>query len=328
MWVWDTPRLFPCPFHQCEWWYWCEVGFGVFGSQGFNGSKVCDEQLAISHRGIAKNIVLQRFWTTHSRAWIQMDTLSPATCCVEPCNCWPNPTRVLRMVFVILWICWRTPTNARGWAKYFWSHPKASLRFCGWCQQGEHCLVFRCKQSSCPSVHWAWWQNCSTSNAQLCLIRKNLALRIPGYWSTLVRLGHLFESYSFRKKFYVAIAKLIKDNFDYMKVVELPAAAGDWRRDKITRLRLFSDTGGPSTITRLTRHDAPSGLLSKRLKAIHLCACERQWWCQWATICALVCCGNLLPTWGWRSSVVWLTHTLIFLHSCRFHFCTDGSTPQ
>ena len=54
-----------------------------------------------------------------------------------------------------------------------------------------------------------------------------------------------------------------------MKVVELPAAAGDWRRDKITRLRLFSDTGGPSTITRLTRHDAPSGLLSKRLKAIH-----------------------------------------------------------
>ena len=67
----------------------------------------------------------------------------------------------------------------------------------------------------------------------------------------------------------MAIAKLIKDNFDYMKVVELPAAAGDWRRDKITRLRLFSDTGGPSTITRLTRHDAPSGLLSKRLKAIH-----------------------------------------------------------
>ena len=35
---------------------------------------------------------------------------------------------------------------------------------------------------------------------QLALTRKVIALGFPGYWTNLVRLGHLFESHAFRQK--------------------------------------------------------------------------------------------------------------------------------
>ena len=40
---------------------------------------------------------------------------------------------------------------------------------------------------------------------QLNLIRKPSVLSLPAYWTTLVRLGHLFEAFSFRKAFAAAL---------------------------------------------------------------------------------------------------------------------------
>ena len=93
---------------------------------------------------------------------------------------------------------------------------------------------------------------------QTCLTRKTLALGFEGYWSTLVRFGHLFESHNFRQKFYVAMARLIQENFDYFPVHRLPEAAKGWNEQKMRALRMHSDAGGSS---------AP-GSLSKRFRRL------------------------------------------------------------
>ncbi len=81
---------------------------------------------------------------------------------------------------------------------------------------------------------------------QACLTRKHLALGFDSYWSTLVRLGHLFESRTFRKRFYAAVTKVVRDHFDFFRVQELPAEAHVWKEAKINGLKLFSDAGGRS----------------------------------------------------------------------------------
>lgn len=94
---------------------------------------------------------------------------------------------------------------------------------------------------------------------QVCLTRKTLALGFGGYWSTLVRLGHLFESHSFRRKFYLGIAKLITDNFEYILLQELPPSITAWKMTKINELRMFSDSGS----------SANSRSVSRRLRILH-----------------------------------------------------------
>ena len=79
---------------------------------------------------------------------------------------------------------------------------------------------------------------------QACLTRKQLALGFDSYWSTLVRLGHLFESRTFRKRFYAAVTKIVRGHFDFFLVQELPAEANIWKEAKINGLKLFSDGGG------------------------------------------------------------------------------------
>lgn len=44
----------------------------------------------------------------------------------------------------------------------------------------------------------------------LNLVRKPMALSIPGYWSTLVRFSHLMESYSFRTGFTTALLRVLQ----------------------------------------------------------------------------------------------------------------------
>ena len=93
---------------------------------------------------------------------------------------------------------------------------------------------------------------------QVCLTRKVLALGVDGYWSSLVRLGHLFESHTFRQRFYTAMAQLIRENFDFFEVASLPPGTVAWKQDSIRKLRLFSDSGSQSS---------PSPM-SKRLKRL------------------------------------------------------------
>lgn len=114
-------------------------------------------------------------------------------------------------------------------------------------------------------------RNCSTKSFALqvhCLIhqvsltRKNMVLGFSGYWSNVVRLGHLFESHTFRSRFRVAMAKIISENFAFIRVGDLPSDASHWHKQKIDGLRLHSDVGhmgfggkkgsrGPKASTRL-----------------------------------------------------------------------------
>ena len=81
---------------------------------------------------------------------------------------------------------------------------------------------------------------------QVCLTRKTLAMGIESYWSTLVRLGHLFESHTWRQKFYVSIAAIVRENYSYIRVAELPEITGEWKSKNVRELRLFSDTARKS----------------------------------------------------------------------------------
>jgi hypothetical protein len=78
---------------------------------------------------------------------------------------------------------------------------------------------------------------------QVALTRKTLALGFHGFWSTLVRLGHLFSSHSFRQKFRAAMAKVIQQNFLYLEVASLPPEVEQWNQLKINHLRMYEDTG-------------------------------------------------------------------------------------
>lgn len=77
---------------------------------------------------------------------------------------------------------------------------------------------------------------------QLSLTRRYVALGFEGYFSQLVRLGHLFESHGFRSKFQVAMTKLIQQHFTYVRVTQLPPEATEYYAIKVQELRLHTDS--------------------------------------------------------------------------------------
>jgi hypothetical protein len=79
----------------------------------------------------------------------------------------------------------------------------------------------------------------------LCnLIRKTLVLSTPGYWSSVVRLGHLFEVARFRRLFSLAMNGVIEANFCYIPVFALPSQASMWNCQARSKLNLWSDDPG------------------------------------------------------------------------------------
>lgn len=55
---------------------------------------------------------------------------------------------------------------------------------------------------------------------QAALIRKPVALSIENYWSTLVRLGHLYEQYSFRRAISGALVSLVNKEGVFRRTLE------------------------------------------------------------------------------------------------------------
>lgn len=95
---------------------------------------------------------------------------------------------------------------------------------------------------------------------QLNLTRRSIAVGFPNYWSNLVRLGHLYESHSFRQKFRVALAKLIRENFVYIRrVAEYPAEMSEWNKLRLEGLKLHNDSAHLGKI---------SGSISTRMKGL------------------------------------------------------------
>ena len=87
---------------------------------------------------------------------------------------------------------------------------------------------------------------------QVSLIRRTVVLGFEGYWSNLVRLGHLFESHSFRQRFHAAMATVVHESFDYLRVDELPSDMVTWKQEAIKRLRMASAL--PKRLKRLMHH--------------------------------------------------------------------------
>ena len=77
---------------------------------------------------------------------------------------------------------------------------------------------------------------------QVGLTRRNIALGYEGYWSSLVRLGHLFEGFSFRTPFAASMSMLIQSSFEYVEVSKMPEEATSWNAAKIAALQLHLDT--------------------------------------------------------------------------------------
>lgn len=78
---------------------------------------------------------------------------------------------------------------------------------------------------------------------QVALVRKTIALGFPGYWSNLVRLGHLYESHSFRQRFKAALSAMVASNFQFVEVCTLPEESIAWNSFKIAGLQLHQDVG-------------------------------------------------------------------------------------
>ena len=63
----------------------------------------------------------------------------------------------------------------------------------------------------------------------LALVRKCLLNGLPHFWSSVVRLGHLFEISSFRLQFKRALLTIIRRSYRYIVVPEMPASSKDWK---------------------------------------------------------------------------------------------------
>ncbi len=96
-------------------------------------------------------------------------------------------------------------------------------------------------QGQSPTQSFALQIHCCIH--QIALTRKTVVLGFPGYWSCWVRMGHLFESHTFRQKFAATMSMIIQNNFEYIEVAELPVEAVSWNQSKLDALRLHMDIG-------------------------------------------------------------------------------------
>ena len=71
---------------------------------------------------------------------------------------------------------------------------------------------------------------------QLALIRKHSLFFFGGFWSTIVRLGHLYEIRSFRRHVKKAILQVVLRDFEHIRVHQLPADFEGWQREKASAL--------------------------------------------------------------------------------------------
>ncbi|CAK9023468.1 PARP-type domain-containing protein (Fragment) [Durusdinium trenchii] len=62
----------------------------------------------------------------------------------------------------------------------------------------------------------------------LCLVRRPAVLSVEGFWTTLVRLAHLFEQQSFKKKFSMAMVQVLSK--PGIPVTEFPTEMHGWQQ--------------------------------------------------------------------------------------------------
>ena len=71
-------------------------------------------------------------------------------------------------------------------------------------------------------------QRCGLHQLQLC--RKGVLFYFSSYWSTVVRLAHLFEVHTFRVQFRRALLEVVCQSFEVIKVSQLPSDITEWAK--------------------------------------------------------------------------------------------------
>ena len=58
-------------------------------------------------------------------------------------------------------------------------------------------------------------------NHQLCLVRKPVVLSIERFWATIVRLGHLLETHSFRRALAAGFVRLLQQDGNFVRILDI-----------------------------------------------------------------------------------------------------------
>ena len=88
---------------------------------------------------------------------------------------------------------------------------------------------------------------------QCQLVRKPLIYHFTGFWASITRLAHLFESSSFRQYFKTALISVVRRSFRVIHITHLPDAAADWKQARnklcgmLPTIQATAITGGYST---------------------------------------------------------------------------------
>lgn len=94
----------------------------------------------------------------------------------------------------------------------------------------------------------------------ISLIRRTMILGFPDFWSNVVRLGHLFESSSYRRDFTSALKQVIASSFRRIPVHTMPEESEHWRRKRAAALKTLADVPSEKPSSRflsLLRMEAP-----------------------------------------------------------------------
>lgn len=95
---------------------------------------------------------------------------------------------------------------------------------------------------------------------QLSLCRRSLLFFHKGFWSSLVRLAHLFEAHNFRAQFRSALFAVIVGSFQYIAVPNLPEGSREWLQERRRLCNCVNDdssrvTGRSLNHVLLSKHD-------------------------------------------------------------------------
>lgn len=89
---------------------------------------------------------------------------------------------------------------------------------------------------------------------QLALSRKCLITGFDHYYSSIVRLGHLFEVSSFRTQFKRALLAVIYDSYHYIPCASLPEGADEWKRQRRSIVGILADDSTRQNSKRVQLH--------------------------------------------------------------------------
>lgn len=108
-----------------------------------------------------------------------------------------------------------------------------SLKANGAAFQSERLRLIAQRQMDDSNVakHMALQVKCATHSASL--IRKPIVLLIPHYWTTLVRLSHLFEGLNFRKQIATALTTILHQSFVLVQTHDYPPEMATWKQHSL-----------------------------------------------------------------------------------------------